>query len=107
MPIYFNVMVGRRRFVRSVRLRLRLAVILLVACSVTLPTDAVAHRSGCHRWHSCPSDTGSYVCGDLGKCSGCPDNEYCSAGQPRLTGTEAPTKTQRREQSELSSEKRL
>ena len=27
---------------------------------------ANAHRSGCHRWHSCPSDTGSYVCGDLG-----------------------------------------
>lgn len=27
---------------------------------------AEAHQSGCHRWHSCPSDTGSYVCGDLG-----------------------------------------
>jgi hypothetical protein len=27
---------------------------------------ASAHRSGCHRWHTCPSDTGSYVCGDLG-----------------------------------------
>lgn len=33
---------------------------------------ASAHRSGCHRWHSCPSDTGSYVCGDLGYTSGCP-----------------------------------
>lgn len=32
---------------------------------------ADAHRSGCHRWHSCPSDTGSYVCGDLGYTSGC------------------------------------
>src|SRR6266545_3160562 len=30
-----------------------------------------AHRSGCHRWHSCPSDTGSYICGDLGYTSGC------------------------------------
>jgi hypothetical protein len=29
-------------------------------------TTAEAHQSGCHRWHSCPSDTGSYVCGDLG-----------------------------------------
>jgi hypothetical protein len=29
-----------------------------------------AHQSGCHRWHSCPSDTGSYICGDLGYCSG-------------------------------------
>ncbi len=31
-----------------------------------------AHRDGCHRWHSCPSDTGSYVCGDLGYTSECP-----------------------------------
>src|SRR5258705_539623 len=42
-------------------------------------TAAEAHRSGCHRWHSCPSDHGAYVCGDLGHCSGCPDNEYCLA----------------------------
>lgn len=34
-----------------------------------------AHRSGCHRWHSCPSDTGSYVCGDLGYFSGCPQQQ--------------------------------
>ncbi len=27
---------------------------------------AEAHRSGCHRWHSCPSDSGSYTCGDAG-----------------------------------------
>ncbi|MER5944482.1 hypothetical protein ABT127_00310 [Streptomyces sp. NPDC001904] len=32
---------------------------------------ASAHRDGCHRWHSCPSDTGSYVCGDLGYFSEC------------------------------------
>jgi len=25
-----------------------------------------AHQSGCHRWHSCPSDSGAYTCGDLG-----------------------------------------
>jgi hypothetical protein len=49
---------------------------------------ADAHRSGCHRWHSCPSDTGSYVCGDLGHCSGCPDNEYCLGGQPRKVSSE-------------------
>jgi hypothetical protein len=31
-----------------------------------------AHRDGCHRWHSCPSDSGGgYVCGDLGKNDGC------------------------------------
>ena len=34
-------------------------------------TPAQAHRSGCHRWHSCPSDTGSYVCGDLGYTTFC------------------------------------
>jgi hypothetical protein len=31
-----------------------------------LPITSWAHRSGCHRWHSCPSDSGSYVCGDAG-----------------------------------------
>ena len=49
---------------------------------VVLISSADAHRSGCHRWHSCPSDTGSYVCGDLGYCSQCPDNQYCEAGKP-------------------------
>ena len=39
---------------------------------VFVPLVSEAHRSGCHRWHSCPSDTGSYVCGDLGYTSGCP-----------------------------------
>ena len=29
-------------------------------------SQTFAHRSGCHRWHSCPSDSGSYTCGDLG-----------------------------------------
>lgn len=32
----------------------------------TLVPFAEAHRSGCHRWHSCPSDSGSYTCGDAG-----------------------------------------
>ncbi|WP_425557222.1 SH3 domain-containing protein [Deinococcus carri] len=36
---------------------------------------AQAHRDGCHRWHSCPSDHGTYVCGDLGYTSGCPTSE--------------------------------
>ena len=42
-----------------------------------------AHRSGCHRWHACPSDHGTYTCGDLGHCSQCPENDYCARGQPR------------------------
>lgn len=37
-----------------------------------------AHRSGCHRWHSCPSDSGSYSCGDTGYSNYC-GNSY-SAG---------------------------
>jgi hypothetical protein len=34
-------------------------------------SPASAHRDGCHRWHSCPSDSGSYVCGDTGYSSEC------------------------------------
>src|SRR2546430_247082 len=58
-------------------------LLLAVAVSFTA-SDAIAHRSGCHRWHSCPSDHGTYVCGDLGHCSGCPDNQYCLAGQAQV-----------------------
>jgi micrococcal nuclease len=47
------------------------------------PTYAHAHRSGCHRWHSCPSDRGTYICGDTGHCSQCPDNRFCEDGRPR------------------------
>jgi hypothetical protein len=71
------------RFVapRAARLlsELALALVLLGA----LPYAVLAHRSGCHRWHSCPSDRGTYTCGDLGYCSACPDNQYCEARQPR------------------------
>ena len=59
-----------------------LAALTLLALFGSL-TPVAAHRSGCHRWHSCPSDSGSYTCGDLGYCSQCPDNQYCLAGQPR------------------------
>lgn len=38
----------------------------LIGASASAVSVAEAHQSGCHRWHSCPSDTGSYVCGDLG-----------------------------------------
>lgn len=48
----------------------------LVMCGViVLWSRGEAHRDGCHRWHSCPSDTGSYVCGDLGYTSECPVSE--------------------------------
>ena len=63
----------------------RLGPLLVLALIVTLVlvTSVDAHRSGCHRWHSCPSDRGTYVCGDLGHCSQCPDNDYCVLGKPR------------------------
>jgi phosphatidylserine/phosphatidylglycerophosphate/cardiolipin synthase-like enzyme len=50
-----------------------------------------AHQDPCHRLHSCPSDRGSYVCGDKGRCDQCPDNSYCLAGQPR--GAASPSTT--------------
>lgn len=45
----------------------RVAAGLIAALGTALGAGvATGHQSGCHRWHSCPSDTGSYVCGDLG-----------------------------------------
>jgi hypothetical protein len=48
----------------------RSAVFLVFACFVVIfvvsPRPALAHRSGCHNLHTCPSDTNSYICGDLG-----------------------------------------
>ena len=57
-----------------------LAIFLILM--LFIPLGAYAHRDGCHSKHSCPSDTGSYVCGDKGYCSECPDNKYCKAGKP-------------------------
>lgn len=47
-----------------------------------------AHQSGCHRWHSCPSDTGSYVCGDLGYA--CQYSTY-STGSSRSSSSYTPS----------------
>ena len=49
----------------------RLLLILVIAGAGTAAgtlraDDAQAHRSGCHRWHSCPSDYNTYTPGDLG-----------------------------------------
>lgn len=55
--------------------------------TILFPPFADAHRSGCHRWHSCPSDSGSYTCGDTGYCSQCPNNQYCENGQPKLSSS--------------------
>lgn len=39
---------------------MRKLFILLLGVSLIFPAITEAHRSGCHRWHTCPSDTGSY-----------------------------------------------
>lgn len=69
-------------------MRLVPAIALGLLLLAVAPDTSVGHRSGCHRWHSCPSDTGSYTCGDLGKCSSCPDNQYCQAGRPKSRSTQ-------------------
>ncbi len=48
---------------------------LLLFFSTFISTDSYGHRSGCHAAHSCPSDTGSYICGDTGNFSQCPGND--------------------------------
>src|SRR5581483_3439751 len=62
----------------------KLVMILLIAILILSISQmpAFAHQNGCHRWHSCPSDTGSYICGDTGYCSECPDNQYCKNSMP-------------------------
>ncbi len=42
--------------------RLMLSLVLPMACL----TRTEAHRSRCHRWHSCASDHGAHTDGDLG-----------------------------------------
>lgn len=61
------------------------AAIVVATGIVVLATtqSATAHRSGCHRWHSCPSDTGSYVCGDLGYSNYCPRGTTPTTTQPK------------------------
>lgn len=52
-------------------------MVVVLLSSPLFVLDGEGHRDGCHRWHSCPSDNGSYVCGDLGhddECSGSEDD---------------------------------
>lgn len=48
------------------RVRCLLLVCGVIGAGFALPHAALAHRSGCHNLHTCPSDTASYICGDLG-----------------------------------------
>src|SRR5689334_1952975 len=64
------------------------ALLLFALLFLFIASPVSAHRSGCHRWHSCPSDTGSYVCGDLGYDSECP---YQYIALPTSTPKPRPT----------------
>lgn len=46
-------------------------MIVFISSLNLVTQESDAHRDGCHKLHSCPSDTGSYVCGDLGDDSKC------------------------------------
>ena len=50
---------------------------------IFLPQTSYAHQDGCHRWHSCPSDSGSYICGDLGYDDYCPDKDLRDIDDPK------------------------
>ncbi|WP_148685652.1 YncE family protein [Candidatus Nitrosocosmicus hydrocola] len=58
-------------------MQISLFVIIICTFAITLFTSTLVivessgHRDGCHRWHSCPSDSGSYSCGDTGHDSEC------------------------------------
>lgn len=59
-----------RRMTRATQWAVALVALTLAMAAGT--GEASAHRDGCHAQHSCPSDTGSYVCGDTGNYSECP-----------------------------------
>lgn len=72
---------------------------VLVSCVVVIVTlifyvdVTYAHRSGCHRWHSCPSDSGSYVCGDLGISTYCGTSSSSSTSLSGLSSSGGSTYT--------------
>jgi phosphatidylserine/phosphatidylglycerophosphate/cardiolipin synthase-like enzyme len=72
----------------STRRHLIMWLMVVLVGSWLLP--GTAHQDPCHRLHSCPSDSSSYVCGDKGRCDQCPDNPFCLAGKPRLASSTAP-----------------
>ena len=69
-------------------------VLMAALVALHLASPAWAHRSWCHAEHSCPTEHGTYTCGDFGDCSECDDNAYCTdrrlrADHPPLTQHEA------------------
>jgi len=52
---------------------------IILALVFFVPQISYEHQDGCHRWHSCPSDSGSYVCGDLGYDTFCPKQQSATS----------------------------
>lgn len=78
--------------------RLSIPLSYLLFFFIFLPAhETDAHQSGCHRWHSCPSHTDNYICGDTGHCSQCPDNKYCKNGEPLAEKSKKGEKKENRE----------
>ena len=71
--------------------RLFWATVVAGLLAVLVIASAQAHRSGCHRWHSCPSDSGSYVCGDLGYSNYCPKKPKPAVTRPSTSTPKAST----------------
>ncbi len=65
--------------------------VILSSAIVLLTRHTNAHRDPCHQRHSCPSDHGTYICGDFGRCEQCPDNQYCLAGKPKTASAPSVT----------------
>src|SRR5215207_8376594 len=81
---------------RPLLARLALLTVLIAFASLAplMTSTAEAHRHGCHRWHSCPSDSGSYVCGDLGYDDYCPGKTEDPAPPPPPPPTAQPAPAQ-------------
>lgn len=63
-----------------------LVLVAMLVCPFLLAdSPAQAHQDGCHAAHSCPSDTGSYTCGDTGNFS------ECGTSTPATTTPGTPT----------------
>jgi hypothetical protein len=85
---------GIQEYLMRLRSLLVITAAILVSFGVLAAARPVeAHRDGCHRHHSCPSDTGSYVCGDLGNDSECPNSAPQPTPKPKLQPTAEPAAT--------------
>ena len=78
--------------------------VLVAFIIISSMSSSFAHQDGCHRWHSCPSDSGSYTCGDKGYCSECPNNNYCHNGQPKSSSSSSSSSSYSGSYSSQSSE---